>query len=197
MPQKPRILAFAGSLRKESYNKKFVRVAADAARRAGAEVTVMDLCDYPLPIFDEDLEKAKGLPEHAKRIKELFNTHQALLISTPEYNSSLPAVLKNTIDWVTRKADPSEPSLRDFNGKVALLFGASPGALGGLRCLVHLRAILSNINVLVLPQQHALAKADQAFNDDGSLKDANVQKTVDTMTARLVEVTQRLGVEQS
>jgi NAD(P)H-dependent FMN reductase len=170
MTTAPKILAFAGSLRRDSYNKKLVQVAAKAAQQAGAEVTFIDLRDYPLPVFDEDLEAADGLHENGRRLKELFRAHDALLISCPEYNSSITAVLKNTIDWVSRPEQGREP-LDCFKGKVAGLLAASPGALGGLRGLVHVRAILGNMQVLVIPHQFALARAHEAFDDDGGLKD--------------------------
>src|SRR6202051_3583545 len=105
----PRILAFAGSLRKDSYNKKLVQIAAQAARGAGADVTYIDLRDYPLPIFDEDLEKASGMPANGQKLKTLFIEHDGLLIAAPEYNSSITAVLKNTIDWVSRPAPGEAP----------------------------------------------------------------------------------------
>ena len=128
----PRILAFAGSTRRESFNKKLVAIAAQGAREAGAEVTLIDLKDFPLPLFDQDLEAEQGMPEIGKKLKKLFIDHDGLLIASPEYNSSFPAVLKNAIDWVSRPA-PGEPSLVAFRGKVATLMSASPGALGGLR----------------------------------------------------------------
>ncbi|MDZ4289627.1 MAG: NAD(P)H-dependent oxidoreductase [Prosthecobacter sp.] len=174
----PKILAFAGSTRTESYNKKLIHIAADAARAAGAEVTLIDLRDYPLPLFDGDLEDAQGLPENAKKLKALFNSHDALLISAPEYNSSITGVLKNTIDWVSREATDDEPALRDFKGKVATLLSASPGALGGLRSLVHVRAILGNIGVIVLPTQVSVPKAHEAFDESGKLKEERVTKQV-------------------
>ncbi|HYF37755.1 MAG TPA: NAD(P)H-dependent oxidoreductase, partial [Prosthecobacter sp.] len=165
--RRPKILAFAGSTRTGSFNKKLIRIAADAARTAGADVTLIDLRDYPLPLFDGDLEDAQGLPENAKKLKELFNSHDALLISAPEYNSSITGVLKNTIDWVSREATDDEPALRDFTGKTATLLSASPGALGGLRGLVHLRALLGNIGVIVLPDQVSVPKAHEAFDETG------------------------------
>ena len=174
MATTPRILAFAGSLRRESYNKRLVRIAAEAARQAGAEVSAIDLRDYPLPIFDADLEVAEGMPENGRRLKRLFVEHHGLLLASPEYNSSITAVLKNTIDWVSRP-QPGEPNLVAFTGKAAALMSTSPGALGGLRGLVHLRAILGNIGVLVLPEQLAIARAFEAFAEDGSLKDAKLQ----------------------
>jgi chromate reductase, NAD(P)H dehydrogenase (quinone) len=182
----PRILAFAGSLRKDSYNKKLVQIAIQGARRAGAKVTYIDLKDYPLPIFDEDLEKSAGLPENAQKLKKLFLEHDGLLIAAPEYNSSITAVLKNTIDWVSRPV-AGQPGLAEFLGKTATLMSASPGGLGGLRGLVHVRAILGNINVIVLPDQVAIARAFEAFNDDGTLKDAKQQAGVEGLGKTLAE----------
>jgi chromate reductase len=182
----PRILAFAGSLRKESYNKKLAQIAAAGARRAGAEVTYIDLKDYPLPIFDEDLEKASGLPENGRKLKTLFLEHDGILLAAPEYNSSITAVLKNTIDWVSRPVQ-GEPPLACFAGKVATLMSASPGGLGGLRGLVHVRAILGNINVIVLPDQLAIARAFETFADDGSLKDPKQQAGVEGLGKTLAE----------
>jgi NAD(P)H-dependent FMN reductase len=173
----PRILAFAGSARQASYNKKLVRLAAAAARAAGADVTLADLRDYPMPLFDQDLESASGMPEPARQWKQLLLSHDALLLSAPEYNSSIPPLLKNAIDWASRPA-PGEPPLAAFRGKVAALLSASPGGLGGLRGLVHVRSILGNIGVLVLPDQVAVPRAFEAFHDDGSLKDAKVQASV-------------------
>src|SRR5437870_4161763 len=187
----PRILAFAGSLRTESFNKKLVRVAADAVRSAGGEVTLIDLRDYPLPIYDGDLEAASGIPENGKKLKQMFIQTHGFLISSPEYNSSITGVLKNTIDWVSRPA-PGEPSLVGFTGKTASLVSASPGALGGLRGLVHLRSILGNIGVIVLPEQLAVSKANDAFNPDGSLKDDKQKAILAKIGGRLVEVTRKL-----
>src|SRR5512146_1538648 len=134
-----KILAFAGALRRGSYNKKLIRVAAEGARKAGAEVTLIDLKDFVLPIYDGDLENSAGLPADGRRLKDLFLAHDALLISAPEYNSSISAVLKNTIDWISRPV-PGEAPLNCFEGKVAALLSASPGALGGLRGLVTVRS---------------------------------------------------------
>jgi len=166
MSNPPRILAFSGSLREGSYNSRLVKIAVSGAAGAGADVTPILLRDYPLPVFDEDLEKSAGLPENGRRLKELFRAHDGLLISSPEYNSSLSAALKNTIDWISRP-EPDEPPLSCFTGKVAGIMAASPGALGGLRGLVHLRAILGNIQVTLLPDQVAIPSAHEAFADDG------------------------------
>lgn len=181
-----RILAFAGSLRKDSYNKKLVQIAVQGARRASAEVTLIDLKDYPLPIYDGDIEAATGIPENGAKLKKLFLEHDGLLLSCAEYNSSIAAVLKNTIDWVSRPV-PNEPPLACFNGKIATLMSASPGALGGLRGLVHVRSILGNINVIVLPAQIAVNRAHEAFNDDGTLKDAKQQAGIEGLGKSLAE----------
>lgn len=190
MPPTPRILAFAGSLRKGSFNHRLVVAAAAGARAAGAEVTILQLRDFALPVFDQDLETA-GTPDSVKRLKDTFRAHHGLLISSPEYNSSVTAALKNTIDWVSRP-EPGQPPLSCFNDKVAGLLAASPGALGGLRGLVHLRAILSNINVLVLPEQFALSKANEAFGEDGAIKDDKARASAEAVGARLATVTAKL-----
>ncbi len=166
----PKILAFAGSLRKESYNKKLVKLAAKGAEAAGAQVTYLDLRDYPLPVFDEDLEKAEGMPANGRKIKDLMLSHDGWLLSCPEYNSSITAALKNTIDWASRKQEGETP-LQCFTGKVVALMSASPGALGGLRGLVVVRMLLNNINMIVLPDQIAVSQANNAFNPDGTLTD--------------------------
>ena len=181
-----KILAFAGSTRSASYNKQLVRFAADAARAAGAEVTLVDLRDYPMPLFDGDLEDQQGLPENAKKLKTIFREHDALIISSPEYNSSITAVLKNTLDWVSRAESDDEPALAAYHGKTAALLSASPGALGGLRGLVHLRAILGNIGVIVLPDQVAVSKAHEAFDEQGGLKDERTAKQVTRVVHGLV-----------
>jgi NAD(P)H-dependent FMN reductase len=182
----PKILAFAGSTRAASYNKLLAKAAGEAARRAGAEVTFIDLRDYPLPLFDEDLESASGLPENAKKLKALLAAHDGLLIASPEYNSSVTGVLKNAIDWASRTETEAEAPLSAFRGKAAALLSASPGALGGLRGLVHLRAILGNIGLIVLPDQVAVPKAYEAFDENGAFKDARVAKQVAGIAQGLV-----------
>ena len=187
----PKILAFAGSTREGSFNKKLIRIAAAGATAAGAEVTLLDLRDLPLPLYDGDLEAREGIPENARKLKELMVAHHGFLISAPEYNSSITGVLKNAIDWASRPAS-GEPSLVAFTAKAAALMSASPGALGGLRGLVHLRAILSNIGVLVIPDQVAVPLAPEAFAADGSLKDAKRQAGVDGLGRKLTELLRKL-----
>jgi chromate reductase len=197
MLETPRILAFAGSLRTNSYNKRLASIAAEAARSAGAQVTLIDLLDYQLPLFNEDDETADGLPENAKKLKALFRNHHGFLISAPEYNSSITGVLKNTIDWVSRAEADDEPSLVAYTGKTCALMSASPGALGGLRGLVHVRSILNNIGVFVLPGQISIPKAGDTFEEGEAnafpaLKDARKQAQVQSLARELVETTRRL-----
>ncbi|MEH2429861.1 MAG: NAD(P)H-dependent oxidoreductase [Nostoc sp.] len=192
MASTPKILAFAGSTRIDSYNKKLVKIAAAGAKAAGAEVTYIDLRDLPLPLYDEDLEAQEGLPANARTFKDLMISHQGLLIASPEYNSSLTAVLKNAIDWASRPA-PNEAPLAAFAGKVASIMSASPGALGGLRGLVHLRSILGNIKVLVLPDQIAVSKAYEAFNADGTLKDPKQQQSIEQLGDGLTKILLKLN----
>src|SRR3954447_9781440 len=187
----PRILAFAGSLRRESFNKKLVSIAARAARDAGAEVTLIDLKDFPLPLFDQDLEAEQGTPENGRKLKQLFNDHDGLLVGSAEYNSSVTAALKNVIDWVSRPAAGEAPGAA-FRGKVAALMSASPGALGGLRGLVHLRSILGNIGVIVLPDQVAVARAHEAFGPDGSLSDPKQQAGIEALGKTLASILMKL-----
>jgi NAD(P)H-dependent FMN reductase len=181
----PRILAFGGSLRRESHNHKLAAIAAEGAREAGANITVLSLRDFPLPVFDEDLEAASGLPDAAKRLKAIFREHQGLIIASPEYNSSVTAALKNTLDWVSRGETDDEPPLSALAGKTAVLCAASPGALGGLRGLVHLRAILANIGITVLPDQLAIGKAYEAFTSDAALADAKQHARLKALGATL------------
>lgn len=190
--KKVKILAFAGSTRKDSFNKKLVRAAAKAAEEAGAEVTVIDLKDFPMPLYDGDEEDASGLPPKALELKKLMRESDGFLIASPEYNSGYSAVLKNSIDWVSRKSEEGEASLSAYTGKVAVIMSASPGALGGLRGLYQLRELLQNVNVNVLPQMHALGQAPAAFDDKGQLKDEKAAKTVANLGATLAKTLQKL-----
>ena len=185
----PRILAFGGSLRRDSFNQKIAAIAAEGARDAGAEVTLIALRDFPMPIFDQELEAASGMPAEAKKLKELFLKADGLIIASPEYNSSVTATLKNAIDWVSRVESADEPPLSALSGKTALILSASPGGLGGLRGLVHLRAILGNLGITVLPDQIAIPAAYDAIKADGSLTDpkqtAQVKKLGSTLANQL------------
>jgi len=187
-----RILGFAGSLRTGSFNVRLLQAAAGLAKDAGLEMTVADLRQYPMPIYDGDLEAKEGLPASVVAFKALMKAHPAFLLVCPEYNSSITPLLKNAIDWASRSA-PGEASLSAYQGKVAGLLSASPGALGGLRGLVPVRSILSNIGVLVLPEQVAVGKAGEAFDDAGRLRDAKQAASVEKLLRRLADVGGRLA----
>ncbi len=186
--QQARILAFSGSLRKESLNQKLVEFAAQAAHQAGAEVKVIALRDLPLPVFDEDLEAAQGLPENVLKLKSLLKAHDGFLIASPEYNSAPSAALKNMIDWASRPA-PKESPLECFRGKTAGIMATSPGALGGLRGLPFLRLILSNIGVYVIPEQHAMCIAHEKFDDSGALINDADATIIRNISAQLTKFT--------
>lgn len=190
MSYTPKILAFAGSLRKDSFNKKLVAVAAQGAREAGAHVMLLDLKEFPLPVYDGDDESANGLPENARKLKAMFHEHDGLLISSPEYNSGYPGGLKNMLDWVSRPL-PGEKPVSPFAGKAAAIMAASPGALGGMRVLMQLRLLLSAA-MLVLPEQLALSQAHEAFTPEGDLKDETRRSSVQSIGRKLAETLARL-----
>jgi NAD(P)H-dependent FMN reductase len=167
-------------------------VAAASATAAGGEVTLIDLDDYPMPVYHGDLEEREGVPENGRKLKKLFMAHQALLIVSPENNASMSSLLKNTLDWVSRAAD-GQNGLVPYQNKVALLLAASPGALGGLRGMVHLRQTLQALTVLVLSEQLALNRAHEQFDAAGKLLDPKMQASLDGLTKRLISVTAKLN----
>ncbi len=183
-----KILAFAGSSKKGSVNKKLVQIAASAAENEGAKVTVIDLIDYPMPLFNQDLEAERGMPEKAREFKQLLVSHDGFLIASPEYNSAFSPLLKNVIDWASRAESEDEPPLLAYKGKMAAIMAASPGGLGGLRGLVFLRMLLANIGVTVIPEQQAIAHAHKAFSDQGHLLDAKQQQAVETLGINLAQL---------
>lgn len=187
----PKILAFAGSIRRDSWNRKLIRVAVDATRAAGGDVTLLDLADYPLPLYDGDLEASEGLPDNALRLKALFKDHDAFLIASPEYNSSIPPLLKNAIDWVSREWQ-GESGLAPYQDKVAALLAASPGQFGGMRMLPHLRQVLNTLGVLVLPGQFSLAHADKGFDDADGTPMLKSPARLHALVLELVKVTAAL-----
>jgi NAD(P)H-dependent FMN reductase len=184
---RPRILAFGGSLRRDSFNRKLAAIAAEGAREAGAEVTLIALRDFPMPLFDQDLEAEIGKPAEARRLKELFLSHQGLLIASPEYNSGYSAALKNAIDWVSRGDSPDERPISALAGKSAVIMATSPAGLGGLRGLIPLRMLLGNLGITMLPDQIAIPSAFDAFGPDGHLVDPKQEAKVKTLGASLAE----------
>ena len=180
MPTMPRILAFSGSTRRESLNRQFLAAAVQAVREAGGEVTLLELSDYVLPLYQGDLEEAEGLPANAAKLIGLIARHDALLIASPEYNAMITPVLKNTIDWCTRgDGDP-------FPGKVAAVISASPGAYGGVRSLQLAQQLLLKLGCHVVPGQTALPHADKAFDEHGALLDARTLKSLKSLVSDLV-----------
>ncbi len=186
MRGKPKILAFAGSLRERSLNKRVLKAAIRGAESAGAEVTYVDLRDYPMPIYNPDDQEQNGFDANALRFQGLLTRHDGLMIASPEYNGSLPAALKNAIDWASR---PSGRYERDtvFKGKVAAMMTASPGSFGGVRSLSHLRGVLTSVGVLVLPQEVAVPFAEDKF-DGELLTDERVRGVLEGLGASLVEM---------
>ena len=178
------LIAFAGSLRKDSYNKQLVNVAAQKARELGAKVTFIDLKEYSLPLFDEDLEK-EMVPDNLPALRELFAQANGLLIASPEYNGSFSSVLKNTLDWLSRPAkdDSYTPSYGQYT---VGLMAASPGGLGGIRGLSHIRELMSNLGSLVVPNQIALGAAYEAFNAEGQLNNSAMDDRLQALAQQVV-----------
>jgi len=188
-----KFLIFAGSARKASTNKQLAALAASTAQAAGADVTLIDLKDFVMPMYDGDLESDTGLPENAKRLKQLFVEHDGFFIASPEYNSSFSPVLKNALDWISRPHTEDEPSLWAYNGKVAAFGSVAPGVLGGLRGLVPLRMMLGNIGVTVVPNQVAVSNGFSAFDDAGDLNDVRQTQMLKDTIDQLILTTQALA----
>lgn len=185
MAKKPKILAFAGSLREHSYNKRVLKTAIEGAKREGAEVTFLDLKDYPMPIYDEDDHKQNGFDENALRFQEILSKHDGLLIASPEYNGSLPGGLKNALDWASRPSDKFKMG-EVFRGKVAAIITASPGSFGGIRCLVHLRGVLSVLGINVLPSEIAVSFVNKMFEGaDDAMTDEKMKGLLENLGASL------------
>ena len=189
-----RLLFFAGSTRERSLNKKLAALAHHIAEANGIEAVLIDLKDYPMPIYNGDLEAADGPPERARAFKALLGEYQGVFIATPEYNSSVPPLLKNALDWVTRVRAKGESGLEVFRTRVFAISGASPGYYGGMRSLMHLRQILGiGMGATVIPQQIALPRAMDAFEADGSLKDEAQQKLCKSVVEALAVAARRFA----
>ena len=184
----PRILAFSGSARKESLNEQLLVATVEAVRAAGGEVTLINLRDYPLPLYDGDLEDSAGLPANARKLIDLIKGHAGLLVASPEYNSMITPLLKNTLDWCTRDDDDNP-----FPGRVAAVVSASPGALGGIRSLKLAQQLLLHLGCHVVPGNTMLPQAHKAFGPDGKLMEPRALKSVQELAAKLVETATKLG----
>jgi len=188
MTRSPKILAFAGSLREHALSKRVLKIAIKGAEKAGAEVTYVDLRNYPMPIYNLDEHEKHGFNEKAQAFQGLLTQHDGLLIASPEYNGSLSAALKNTIDWASRPSD-KYPRSAVFSGKFAAMISSSPGSLGGVRSLSHLRGVLTSISVNVLPQEIAVPFAEEKFvENDKDMIDEIMKARLEELGALLVEM---------
>jgi NAD(P)H-dependent FMN reductase len=187
-----KILVIPGSLRSGSLNAKLAAVAAHELVQMGAEVTRVSLSDFPLPIYDGDLQAKSGVPKHAVNLKRMIGAHHGVLIVTPEYNSSVPALVKNTIDWVSRVQDVHESRGDVFKGRVFAIASASGGRLGGTRALAALRLILTACHATVIPNQLALSFADQAYDEMDHLKHAADSEALKALARQLIDISQRM-----
>jgi chromate reductase len=186
----PRVLIFAGSARREALSKRVARASLASVESAGGRGTLIDLADFQMPLYHADLEASAGLPEATRRLQALIAEHRALLIATPEYNGSITPLLLNALDWCSRR-DPQHPiasGLAIFADKPAAIVGSSAGALGGLRALMHLRDLLGYLGMLVIPQQLAVARADQAFDAQERLTDERQKTKLDALASALVRL---------
>ena len=187
-----KILVIPGSLRTGSLNAKLAAVAVHALAREGAEVTRISLGDFPLPIYDGDLQAKSGVPKHAVNLKRMMSAHHGVLIVTPEYNSSVPALVKNTIDWVSRVQDPHETRGQVFRDRVFAIAAASGNRLGGARALAALRLILSACHAQVIPNQLALSFAEDAYDEMDHLKNVADNDALKALVRQLIDVSQRM-----
>ena len=187
-----KILVIPGSLRTGSHNARLAAAAAHELAQAGAEVTRISLGDFPLPIYDGDLQAKSGAPKHAVNLKRMIGAHHGVLIVTPEYNSSVPALVKNTIDWVTRVQDAHETRGQVFRDRAFAIAAASGNRLGGTRALAALRLILAACQATVIPNQLALSFADEAYDDRDRLKHPADAEALKALARQLIDVSQRM-----
>jgi chromate reductase, NAD(P)H dehydrogenase (quinone) len=188
-----RLLFFAGSTREGSYNKRLARLAQHIAQANGVEGVFVDLRDYTMPLYSGDLEAEQRPPVAAREFKALLSEYQGVFVASPEYNSSITPLLKNTLDWVTRVRDKGESGLEVYKSRIFAISGASPGYYGAMRGLLHLRQILEvGIGATVIPQQMALPRAGNAFADDGSLKDKPQQSLLKDVVEALATAARKL-----
>ncbi|MDX8525469.1 NADPH-dependent FMN reductase [Mesorhizobium sp. MSK_1335] len=189
----PRILVFAGSVRTGAFSGRTADVAQKELAMQGAEVTRISLGDYPLPIMDEDLEKEKGIPENAVKLGRQIAAHDGLLIATPEYNGSIPPLLKNSIDWVSRNRRDGSRSFRPLYGKPVGLCSSSEGKFAGIRCINHLRAVLVRCQMEVITPECSIAGADEAFAEDGQFRDARLHQSMERLCRTLIETSRMMS----
>ncbi|MEL6201116.1 MAG: NAD(P)H-dependent oxidoreductase [Pseudomonadota bacterium] len=179
-----KVLIFAGSTRAGSLNVKLAKAAMKALAEAGAETTYINLADYPMPIFDDDLKAESGIPTNATKLAQLVTSHDALFVASPEYNSSVSPLLKNTIDWLSVISTKPKP----FPGITVALGAASPGSLGGVRGLYHLRSIFMNVGAQVITEQSIVPNANKAFDEDGNVADERTLSFLQAACRSLMEL---------
>jgi len=190
----PKILVIPGSLRTGSHNARLAALAVKELALVEAEVTRISLADYPLPLYDADLEARSGVPHNAVLLKRMLAAHQGVFIATPEYNASVPSLVKNTIDWISRVRERHEAPLAMFKHRVFALGAASPGGFGGMRSLLALRQVLEiGCGALVIPEQIAIARADQAFDDMDNLKNGHLAATLKAVVRALLDAAQQMA----
>ena len=189
----PKVLVFAGSIRTGSHNARLAALAAKELALSGADVTRISLADYPLPIYDGDLEAKSGPPENARKLKQLMMAHPGVFIASPEYNASITPLLKNTIDWISRVQDRNEPPLAAYKNRVFALGGASPGPYGAMRSLMALRQSLElGCGALVIPDQVAVIRAGEAFDEMDNLKDERLAGQLKRVVQRLTDMAREI-----
>jgi NAD(P)H-dependent FMN reductase len=188
-----KILVIPGSVRTGSFNVSLAAIAAKEFAVAGIEVTRLSLIDYPMPIYDADLEARSGVPKTAVDLKHMIGSHHGVLFVTPEYNASVPPLLKNAIDWVSRSRERNEPPLQVFHDRAFAIASASEGKFGGMRALMALRQVLTlGCGATVIPRQFALSSADQAFDENGQLKDTRDAEGLRSLVRQLIDVAQQM-----
>ncbi|MDR7008874.1 NADPH-dependent FMN reductase [Paraburkholderia strydomiana] len=187
-----RILALSGSARRDSLNRKLLEIAIGGARDSGASVTVISLADYPLPLYDGDLEEEQGAPENALALQRLLADHDGLLIASPEHNGGYTAVLKNAVDWISRTTSTGESGVLLFSNKVSAIISASPGPMGGLRSALAFRGVLEKLGSIVIPQSFSLGSAHKAF-EGSAILDERASLNVRSVGAALADVVKRLS----
>lgn len=183
----PKILVFAGSIRTGAFSIATADAAMKELALQGAEVTRISLGDYPLPIMNQNLEREEGVPENAMKLARLIAAHDGMLIASPEYNASIPPLLKNAIDWVSRVREDGGKPFRPYAGKVAGLCSSSDGQFGGMRGLYHLRAVLMNCQVEIITPQCSVSRASQAFDENGDFKEERTRKMMQKVCRTLIE----------
>ena len=187
-----KILVIPGSLRTGSHNAKLAAAAAYEFALAGVDVTRISLGDFPLPIYDGDLQSKSGVPKNAVNLKRMIGAHHGVVFVTPEYNSSVPPLVKNTIDWLTRVEDTNESRGQVFREKPFAIAAASEGRLGGTRALAALRLILTACRATVIANQLALSFADQAYDDSDRLKHPADIEALKALVRQLIDVAQHM-----